>query len=234
MISIVIPAYNEKKRLPDTLDAVHNFFTGKTYEIIVVDDGSTDGTDSVVTKDKLLKLPVNTGKGNAVKTGVLAAVGERILIMDADLATPIKEIEKLLESGADLAIGSRALPKSKVHGRIKIRSMAGKLFPFIVRILTGLTYRDTQCGFKLFTRRSAHIIFSRLITRGYAFDVEVLVMAREFGFTVEEIPVEWYERSGSKVNLFRDSYRMVNEILRMNQERSDTIGDIRPAESRVI
>lgn len=234
MLSIVIPAYNEINRLPITLSFIHRYLDGREYEVIVVDDGSTDGTEKLIYRERLIKLPANQGKGFAVKKGVLAANGDKILVMDADLATPLREMEKLLASECDIAIGSRALAGSKVYGRIKLRSLAGKVFPFLVRLITGLNFRDTQCGFKLFSKAAAHRIFKSVTSKGFAFDVEVLMLAREYGFSVEEIPIEWYEKPGSKVHVFKDGLHMLKEVYRFKMERGVRSGSLRPAGSKTL
>lgn len=222
MLSVIIPAYNEEKRLPATLDALKEHLARQEHEIIVVDDGSTDGT--AITAEKAgclaISLDVNQGKGVAVKTGVQAARGKLILVTDADLATPLTELPKLLSAlkgGADVAVGSRAAPGAMVRRASLKRKLAGKIFAFLVRFLTGLKYMDTQCGFKLLKGEAARAIFSFMDCRGYAYDVEALVLAEKIGFVVKEVGVSWTDIPGSKVRLFRDSIRMLKELLEIRR-----------------
>ena len=219
MLSVVIPACNEERRLPGTLDRLKEYLARRSggYEIVVVDDGSSDGTAAAAEKYgcSVLRHPCNLGKGAAVKTGVLASKGDVVLVTDADLAAPVTELPKLeaaLEKGADIAIGSREAPGAVVKRASFRRKLAGRVFNFLVRSMTGLPYRDTQCGFKLFTREAADTLFAIAGCGGYAFDVEVLLLAREMGFKVEEVGVAWRDVPGSKVRLLRDSWRMSREL----------------------
>jgi len=227
-ISIVIPAYNEEKRLGATLEKVHNYFKKKgiPFEIIVVDDGSKDGTINLVKNFAIdhpeVKLRChlkNKGKGAAVKTGVLAAEGDIILFTDADLSTPIEEFEKLkqaIENGYDIAIGSRGVKNSKiVIPQPFYRRIVGRFFPFLVRLLVIKDFKDTQCGFKLFKKNSAKTIFSKLSTSGFAFDVEVLAMAKKENFKIEEIGVVWYNYYDSKVSVLKAPLKMFLELNRI-------------------
>lgn len=233
-LSVVIPAWNEALRLPATLERIaeHLGSSGSLWEVVVVSDGSDDGTDDIVTdltaggesRVRLLRHDRRRGKGAAVQTGVLAARGERILLTDADLATPIEDLDRLevaLDAGADVAISSRRLPGSEIsRDQGVLRRSMGRIFPCIVRSLTGLAHADTQCGFKLFTAAAGRRLFERLADEGFAFDVEVLCRAREEDLRVVEIPVRWENRAGSKVSTIRDPGRMIAALFRLGT-RSD-------------
>ncbi len=223
-LSIVIPAYNEEKRLSNTLEIViaylgENF---SNWEIIVVDDGSEDATADVAKKfDEviLLQQPRNLGKGAAVRKGMLEAKGDVRLFSDADLSTPIYEMDKLLTSinkGFDLAIGSRGLNYDLIKKHQPFyREFMGKTFNKIVQALILSGIKDTQCGFKAFTEKSCMEIFTRSKIDGFGFDVEILWLARKLGFSIDEIPVEWYNDSRSRVNPIKDSYRMLVDIVKI-------------------
>ena len=231
-LSIVIPAYNEQGRLEPTLRAYLGYFRDcrRNVEAIVVDDGSTDDTTLLVERLagefaelRLIRLAENQGKGYAVRSGIVNARGDRILFADADGATPIEEIERLdaaLDAGADVAIGSRAIASEAVHVRSRLhRRLIGRAFHLLVR-LTGVSgISDTQCGFKLFRGAVAHVLFSRMRTTGFSFDVEVLMMARLCGYRIAEIPVNWMHQPGSRVNLVADSVRMAADLVRIRLRR---------------
>jgi len=235
-ISIVIPAFNEEKRLPATLSAVFNYLAARRWEfaeVLVVDDGSTDGTCGVAERLvplhaglRLLKNPGNRGKGYSVRHGVLESRGEWVLFTDADLSAPIDELDKLLEAartgGATVAIGSRALDRSliTVH-QSWFRENAGRLFNLLVRVLTSLPFQDTQCGFKLFETRAAREVFQRQRLERFGFDVEVLFIARLLGHKTIEVPVRWSHSEGTKVRMLRDSLAMFTDLVRVrwNQVR---------------
>lgn len=213
-ISIVIPAYNEERRLPATLERVHGYLDRGRWsfrEVVVVDDGSADKTAEVAAgfpATRVLRNPGNRGKGYSVRHGMLEARGEWALLTDADLSTPIEEIEKLWraaeENGAEIAIGSRALDRSLVGvHQPAARETVGRLFNLIMRGITGLPFHDTQCGFKLFAAPAAREIFRRQLLDGFGFDVEVLVVARELGYRAVEVPVRWDDVAGTKVSLRR-------------------------------
>jgi glycosyltransferase involved in cell wall biosynthesis len=212
-LSIVIPAYNEEKRLPATLDRIASWVASSPLtirEILVVDDGSRDGTAALVEKRgelvRLVSNPGNRGKGFAVRNGMLAAKGDWILSTDADLSAPIEELGKLIDAArrenAVVAIGSRALDRQlvKVHQPM-MREFSGRAFNVVMRVVTGLPFRDTQCGFKLFRQDAAKNIFSRQIEEGFSFDVEDLLIARQLGLRAIEVPVEWSNVEGTKVSL---------------------------------
>jgi len=230
-LSVVIPTYNKASRIAASLDAVVSYLAGKPYrsEIVVVDDGSTDLTADVARAALAGRLPSevirrekNLGKGASVREGVLAASGELILFCDDDLSTPIAELDKAaaaLDAGADVVIGSRALPDSEIRVRQRRpREWMGKAFNVLVRLFVLKEYRDTQCGFKAFRRAAARDIFSRLRTPGFGFDVEVLVLCRELGYRVAEIPVVWCDARPSRVRLFGGSLGMLKDLWRIRRQ----------------
>jgi glycosyltransferase involved in cell wall biosynthesis len=211
-ISIIIPAYNEEKRLPATLVKVREYLDAATWdfaEILVVDDGSRDGTTKVACGAgvRLVRNPGNRGKGYSVKHGMLEAKGDWCLFTDADLSSPIGELEKLWSAvqreGAKVAVGSRAVDRSLVGvHQSPLRELSGRLFNLAMRIVTGLPFKDTQCGFKLFESGAAREVFSRQQLDGFGFDVEVLFIARKLKYKSIEVPVRWDNVEGTKVSLF--------------------------------
>lgn len=230
-LSLIIPAYNETQRLPAYLRSIHTYLSsawGDRYEVLVVDDGSEDGLPEVVQQMRetwpqlgWLRHAVNRGKGAAVRTGVLAAAGELLLFADADGATPIEEERHLraaIERGADVVVGSRLLPSAVGQpDRPWSRAFCGQLFAALVRWLFALPVRDTQCGFKMFTRAAAQELFCRCRDQGYMFDVEVLAWAVRRGLRIAEVPVRWTDMPGSKVRLLRDGCRMVHGLLNLRR-----------------
>jgi dolichyl-phosphate beta-glucosyltransferase len=228
-LSVIIPAFNEERRLPDTLEQLHAYLETlrlEKLEILVVDDGSTDATAEVVrrrsvidSRYKLLQNPGNRGKGYAVRHGMLAASAEWRLLTDADLSTPIYELGKLygaaVNSDALVAIGSRALDRSLITRHQPVfREFGGRFFNYLMRRITGLPFIDTQCGFKLYRADAAKSIFSRQMLDGFSFDVEDMFIARKLGIRVVEVPVKWANAEGTKVSL-RSTVRAFTDLIRI-------------------
>jgi glycosyltransferase involved in cell wall biosynthesis len=234
-LSIVIPAYNEEKRLPASLDKILEYLRARRWEfieILVVDDGSTDGTAALVESYRakapairLVSNPGNRGKGFAVRNGMLAARGDWRLFTDSDLSAPIEELDKLIEAAerhkADVAFGSRAVDRSlvSVHQPWS-REVSGRIFNLIMRTLTGLPHRDTQCGFKLYRGEAAREVFTRQKLDGFGFDVEDLFIAKRLGLPALEVPVRWADVEGTRVSL-KTGLRAFSDLLviRWNQLR---------------
>ena len=209
-----MPAFNEERRLPETLAKLASFLDGmecRFAEVIIVDDGSRDGTASLVRqwgeddpRFRILSNPGNRGKGYAVRHGMLEAKGDWRLMTDADLSTPVEELEKLYRAAetqcAAVVIGSRALNRALVSKRqALLRDLGGRFFNLVMRLLTGLPFADTQCGFKLYRADAAEAVFSGQILDGFSFDVEALFIARKLGYKILEIPVRWANVEGTKV-----------------------------------
>ena len=210
-ISIIIPAFNEEKRLPATLATVKGHLEASSWEfseVVVVDDGSRDCTAEVAEAAgvRVLRNPGNRGKGYSVRHGMLEARGEWALFSDADLSAPIAELETLWSAvereRAPCAIGSRALDRSLigVH-QPPFREQMGRVFNLLMRLETGLAFQDTQCGFKLFQTSAAREIFRRQRLDGFGFDVEVLFIAKRLGYRTLEVPVRWNDVAGTKVSM---------------------------------
>jgi dolichyl-phosphate beta-glucosyltransferase len=230
-LSIVIPAYNEEKRLGRALARIREYFGAHSaspggIEIVVVDDGSTDGTARVAedwARDmanlRVVSNSENRGKGYSVRKGMLEARGRVALFTDADLSSPIEESERLLgaiRAGSDVAIGSRAMDRSliSVH-QSRFREVAGIIFNGFVRLFTGLPFQDTQCGFKAFVRERSLVIFEQQRIERFGFDPEILFLARRHGLRTVEVPVRWAHDSGTKVHVFRDSLLMFSDLIRI-------------------
>lgn len=224
--SVVIPAYNEALRLPAYLKDVVAYFEGRDqpYEILVVDDGSTDATAERVSEIAAGRpfigvhaLPANRGKGAAVREGMRRTRGALKLMADADGATPIGEVERLeaaIRRGADIVVGSRVLRDPAVVRQTRLhRKLSGHVFNFIVRRLGVSGVVDTQCGFKLFRGPVADGLFGALATDGFGFDVELLLLAQRRGYRVAEVPINWADQPGSKVGVLSDGPRMLRDIV---------------------
>lgn len=226
-LSVIIPAYNEEKRLAPTIMAVESFLAamGREWELLVVDDGSRDGTIAVAertfadpTRSRVIRSPRNAGKGAAVRRGMLAATGRYRLFADADNSTPIEQVLKLLRAmrrrGVDVAIASRALRESQLEVRQPLhREMMGRVFNKVVQLVALPGIVDTQCGFKLFSARAADAIFPHQKLDGFSFDVEILMRARRAGFEIVEVPVRWIDHASSRVSPLRDSWRVLRDTV---------------------
>ena len=227
-LSVIIPAYNEEHRLPSTLRSVYEYLaaSGKSFDVVVVDDGSRDGTVDVVdafardhSEVRVLSYQPNQGKGHALRSGIMAAKGDLLLIDDADGSSPIEELARLeagIAAGADIVIGSRAKPDpSRQVDALAYRKFIGNTFNLIVQNLLLPGFYDTQCGFKLFKAAVARDIFSVSQVNGYGFDVEILYIARIRGYKTEEVAINWHNVTGSKVNVLVDSPKMLFDVFKI-------------------
>jgi len=223
-LSIIIPAYNEQSRLPNTLGQVFHFLAKQSFksEVIVVENGSTDKTFEVVQKfaeqHKNLRVIHNEerGKGGAVQRGVREAHGEYVFICDADLSMPVEEISKFLPRALkdfDIAIGSREAPGAVRYNEPYYRHLTGRVFNMLIRLMVLPNLQDTQCGFKCLRAEVARDIFPFQTLTGWAFDVELLYIAHHHGYGILEIPIDWYFNADSKVRVLRDSWRMFIDLL---------------------
>lgn len=225
-LSVVIPAFNEERRLPHTLARLSEYLYSRPNllpaEVVIVDDGSTDGTAAVVGRlpstpqltVRLQALGANRGKGAAVRHGLRVSRGRWVLISDADLASPIEELEGLQAAGVDVAVGSRALRRELIARRQPLpRDVLGRCFNALLRMLRLSTLRDTQCGFKLLRGDLARRLAGELTIDGFAFDVELLVRAGRAGAEVAEVPVRWYHVEESRVRPLRHGLAMIRDVL---------------------
>lgn len=226
--SIVIPAYNESARIVSTLESVFAFLATQPWnaEIIVVNDGSRDDTVEIVRKFQqvhpelqLIENPGNRGKGFSVRNGMLHARGKLLLFTDADLSSPIDESYKLfraIDEGADVAMGSRWV-RAELQTRRQpfYRQLFGRIFNLALRLVLGLDFKDTQCGFKAFTQRAAATIFLQQKIERWGFDAELLFLAKRSGFKVAEVPVKWAHSAGTRLSPLRDGIRMFGETLKI-------------------
>jgi len=225
MISVVVPAYNESLRLLPTLAGMRRYLdsSGEDYEVLVVDDGSQDGTAEVADAAAadwpqlgVIRCPENRGKGAAVRAGMLAARGDLRLFSDADLSTPMAELALLrdqLDSGHGVAIASRALPGTTIEVRQnRRRESMGRIYNRFLRLLVLPGIHDSQCGFKLFTAEAATTVFGPLRTQRFGFDAEILVRARRAGIGIAEVPVRWRHVEESRVSSVRDASRMLFDL----------------------
>lgn len=239
-VSVIIPAFNERERIGPTLDAVRGWLSAhvSTWEIRVVDDGSTDDTAAQVEATRVgeerivLQREAHRGKGGAVRAGMLAATGDVRFLCDADLSMPIEHLERFLmmvPGQCDVAIGSRELLGAHRIGEPPYRHLMGRVFNMLVH-RTGLAgIEDTQCGFKMFSARAAQLIFSQVTLDGWAFDVEALVIAQVLGLRVVEIPIEWHYRAASRVSPVRDTIRMTRDVAQIRRNRARGMYRVPPA-----
>lgn len=233
-MGVIIPAFNEEARIASSLARMVEYYAGQPYSwhITVVSDGSSDGTDALVAdyaakhgEITLLTYKPNRGKGYAVRKGMLEVEGELLLFCDADLATPQEETEKLLahmRDGADVAIGSRPLRDSRLEKRQPwYRELFGRMANGLIQLLAIRGIKDTQCGFKIFRLEVARDVFKRATLDGFSFDLEALMIARDLGYRIDEVPIRWSHQEGSKVKLMRDGPRALRDllILRMRSRR---------------
>ncbi len=226
-LSVIVPAYNEGNKLKENILEIDRYLKNHNhdYEIIVVDDGSKDNTAEIVKsiENKQIRILVNhpnRGKGYSVKRGMLEAEKEYALFMDADLATPLKEISKFknFKDRYDVLIASRNLPDSDIKiTQPFYRQLLGKGFSLVVRIFAVRGIKDTQCGFKMFNRKAREIIFSRQTFERFGFDVEILYIARKHNLSIKELPVTWINDSDSRVNPIKDSFRMFIDVLKVRK-----------------
>jgi len=229
-LSVVVPVYNEEERIINTITLLEAYLIrqGMSYEVIISDDGSHDGGPTLVREHsasagsvRLIRERQNNGKGAAVRRGMLAARGDLIVFTDADLSYPVETIGMCIEALAshDVAIGSRNLPGSDIETTPPLlRRLAGPVFKAVVRGLVIRGFSDTQCGFKGFRAQAAHDIFSNCSINGFSFDVEVLALARLFGYSITELPVRLLvDSSDSKINLTSDPLRMIGELLEIRR-----------------
>ncbi len=227
LLSIIIPAYNEEKRLPDSLKEIIDFADRQPFgiEIMVVDDGSEDGTATLIDEFRSRYPSVSVtrnphrGKGHAVKTGMLTARGEYLFLCDADLSMSIDQVETFLpphqEEGYDIVIGSREIEGAKRYDEPAYRHFMGRIFNLIVRIFALRGFQDTQCGFKSFKREAARDVFSLQTMDGFGFDVEVLFIAQQKGYRILELPIGWRHVSNSRISPLRDTFKMFRDVLRV-------------------
>jgi dolichyl-phosphate beta-glucosyltransferase len=251
LLSIIIPAYNEEKRLPSTLQKITEFLRKQTYtaELIIVENGSTDKTSEAVLRFceeavssndpfrvHLLHSP--KGKGAAVKHGMLQAQGKYLIMTDADLAVPIEEVNKFLPSMLTsprnrIAIASRELPEAVRYGEPIHRHLMGRIFNFFVRLLVAPQFKDTQCGFKCFSQDAAQLLFPLQRVHGWGFDVEILYIAARYGLNVIELPVHWRYGAQSRVQPMRDTLDMLIELMRIRLNSWRGYYDPQPVQSDV-
>jgi dolichyl-phosphate beta-glucosyltransferase len=228
LLSIVLPAYNEETRLPESLKAITDFVSQKTYpvEVLVVDNNSTDRTSAIV-QEYARECPFvrglfegTQGKGAAVRTGMLAARGRYRFICDADLSMPVEEIDKFLPpllDHFDIAIASREAPGAFRYDEPWYRHLMGRVFNTVVRWFAVPGLQDTQCGFKMFRAEVAENIFPLQTMNGWSFDVEILYAARSWGYKIVEVPIHWYYKSNTRIHPIRDSIDMLVEVFRIRR-----------------
>jgi len=246
--TIVIAAYNEENRLPESLKKIQAYLVGSGLkaEIVIVDDGSTDNTAALVRNIsagmpglRLISYPRNRGKGYALRAGVLSSRGSMVLITDADLSTPIEELDILrphiISQSHHIAIGSRALAQSEIiKAQHPLRRGMGRLFNHLVKLLVINDFHDTQCGFKLFSGEVARRLFKKARIDRFAYDVEILALAKKTGYCIAEVPIKWENCTASKVNPLFDSLQMVADLVKIRmttrQTQEEVMAPLEPLE----
>lgn len=233
-LSVVVPAFNEAGRLSGTISRLFELFAQRRerWELVVVDDGSSDGTAALARRllarrpgSSLVSLGAHRGKGAAVTAGVLSCTGRRVLFMDADLATDLGDLDRVLAGldHADVVLGSRRVPGSRVEGQNWAAALAHRGFAGLARVLTGVPVADFQCGFKAFSASAARTIFEQVAEPGFAFDVEVLMVAHREGLRIVEVPVRWQAMGGSHIRIVTDSVSMLAALVRIRRR----VGSVR-------
>jgi glycosyltransferase involved in cell wall biosynthesis len=247
IVSLIVPAYNEAGRLARTMPRLRGEFTAdRGYEVIIVDDGSHDGTSELVQSQLadwpgcvLLRMPWNQGKGNAIKAGVGIASGARIAFMDADLSAELGDLPRLLEAldDADVALGSRSIAGSRVsYGQSRsLRKLQSKFFNGVACAMANVVASDTQCGFKAFRTDAAKLLFHLCEGKGFAFDVEVIALAQLLGLRISEVPIQWVESEGTTIRPIRDPLLMMRDLVRTRRRclRLETLMGRRVAEASI-
>ncbi len=235
-LSIIIPAFNEESRLPETLDRVGSFLGHQVYssEVWIIDNNSTDGTPEIIqdysARYSNLKglFEEEQGKGAAVKRGMLHAQGEFLFMCDADLSMPIEEVNNFIppqQEGVDIAIASREVPGAIRYNEPQFRHLGGRLLNYLIQLLALPGLNDTQCGFKCFSAPAAKDLFQHQTLAGWSFDIELLYIARRRGYTIEEIPIPWTYHQESKVNAFRDAFKILLDIRKIHQNSKQGVYD---------
>jgi len=226
LLSVIIPAFNEERKIGKTLSRIKNYLTDRNfnYELIIVDDCSTDNTPQIVrqmmAEDEhilMLRNGRNRGKGYSIKKGILSANGDYLLYTDADLSMPIEEFDKFtewLDQGYDIVIGSRVIKGAEILiPQPTYRIIMGSLFRSVRRLMMLYHIFDTQCGFKCYRREAAFEIFPRQRIKGFTFDVEILYMAHKYNYKIKEVPIRLYNDADSKVHLIKDSFKMLGGLV---------------------
>ncbi|MDM8531700.1 glycosyltransferase family 2 protein [Anaerolineales bacterium HSG25] len=225
-LSIIIPTYNESFRIVPTIGAVASHVSGLGFpwELIIADDGSVDGTIQMIqelefTNLTLLLTDKNGGKGSAVQRGMLVAKGKYMLFDDADNSTPIEELDKVLvkvaQEGYDVAVGSRAIAGAEAAKRSPLRRLMSNTLRGLVQNVFHIGVQDTQCGFKLFTRKAAQELYGKQTIMGFSFDLEILYLAEKYGYHIAEVPVTWRDAPGSKVDTRKEAHRFLRDLAKI-------------------
>lgn len=235
-LSIIIPAYNEESRLPATLNEVGSFLRDQSYssEVLIVNNNSTDHTGDIIRK-YCLEYPFMRelfeeypGKGSAVKMGMLQAQGDFLFMCDADLSMPIDQVNKFIPpqlKGVEIAIASREVPGAVRYNEPLTRYLGGRLMNWLIQLIALPGLNDTQCGFKCFSAAAAKDLFHHQTLPGWAFDIELLFIARQRGFTIQEVPISWTFYTGSKVNAIRDGLKIIQDIRIIHQNQKQGLYD---------